>query len=413
MFLSSIRNLTTKALASNRGNVAVMFALSMPVVIGGAGLGVETTYWRYKQTQLQAAADAAAYAGAIEKRAGSNTTKVTTVAKAASGQNGFPTPATTATVTFPSTVNGVAVVNGVQVALETPGKRFFTSYFSKTAITFKATAIASATNTGQSCILALDPAASGAVNVWGSAILQITGCSVMANSISSTAVTTGGSSNTTVPCLYSGGGVSLGSTVTLTGCSAAVTDAAPAADPYAALPQKTNTCPTGSKSASGGGALTPGNYCSGFKITSKDATLAPGDYIVDGDFEIKGNPTITGDGVTIHLMNDGRVNINGNAKVQLKAPTTGVYAGILFFGNRSSTSVTDNKLNGTADSLLTGVAYFPSQPVTWQGNFSGINGCAQVVAKTVQWTGNATIKQDCTSLGMQPVPMPGTVRLVG
>jgi Flp pilus assembly protein TadG len=28
-----------------RGNVAIMFALFLPVIIGGAGFGVETTYW--------------------------------------------------------------------------------------------------------------------------------------------------------------------------------------------------------------------------------------------------------------------------------------------------------------------------------------------------------------------------------
>ncbi|MER8955396.1 hypothetical protein NKH98_22120, partial [Mesorhizobium sp. M0833] len=27
------------------GNVATIFALSLPIVVGGAGLGVETSYW--------------------------------------------------------------------------------------------------------------------------------------------------------------------------------------------------------------------------------------------------------------------------------------------------------------------------------------------------------------------------------
>ena len=30
---------------SERGNVAIIFALTLPIVAGGAGLGVETSYW--------------------------------------------------------------------------------------------------------------------------------------------------------------------------------------------------------------------------------------------------------------------------------------------------------------------------------------------------------------------------------
>ena len=36
----------------NKGNIAVMAALTMPVIVGGAGLGVETGYWYYEQLRL-------------------------------------------------------------------------------------------------------------------------------------------------------------------------------------------------------------------------------------------------------------------------------------------------------------------------------------------------------------------------
>ena len=67
--------------------------------------------------------------------------------------------------------------------------------------------------------------------------------------------------------------------------------------------------------------------------------------------------------------------------------------------------------NGTADSSLTGTLYFPSQTVAYKGNFSGQSGCTQVVAGIVQWTGNASVNVDCTSLGMQPVPAVSVVKL--
>ena len=46
------------------GNVAVMTALALPVLLGAAGLGVETSYWYVTQRAMQNAADSAAVAAA-------------------------------------------------------------------------------------------------------------------------------------------------------------------------------------------------------------------------------------------------------------------------------------------------------------------------------------------------------------
>ena len=69
--------------------------------------------------------------------------------------------------------------------------------------------------------------------------------------------------------------------------------------------------------------------------------------------------------------------------------------------------------NSTAlrNSELTGAIYFASQAVEYLGNFSGIGGCTRIVARTVEWTGNATINQDCTALGIPPIPAMQLVKL--
>ena len=41
--------------SDRRGNVAITFALSMPLVVGGLGFGAETGYWYYQQLRLQQA----------------------------------------------------------------------------------------------------------------------------------------------------------------------------------------------------------------------------------------------------------------------------------------------------------------------------------------------------------------------
>jgi Flp pilus assembly protein TadG len=49
---------------NSRANVATLFALTAPILIGALGLGVETAYWYVDQRGMQNAADAAAIAAA-------------------------------------------------------------------------------------------------------------------------------------------------------------------------------------------------------------------------------------------------------------------------------------------------------------------------------------------------------------
>ena len=111
------------------------------------------------------------------------------------------------------------------------------------------------------------------------------------------------------------------------------------------------------------------------------------------------------------MSGSNTVSMNGNATVTLSAPTLGTYSGMLFYGDRAGTAA-QSTFNGTANSLLTGAIYFPRQQVNYLGNFSGLNGCTQVVADTIQWSGNSTINQDCTSLGMKDIPAAQAVAVV-
>ena len=156
--------------------------------------------------------------------------------------------------------------------------------------------------------------------------------------------------------------------------------------------------------------MQPGVYSNGLNLTGTK-NLQPGVYIVTGgSVSVGANANITGSGVTIYVANGVDVKMNANGYVNLSAPTSGPYSGVLFFGARDGTgSVT---MNGTAASLLTGSIYFPNQNVSYLGNFSGSGGCTQVVAKTVSWSGTTSIAQDCTTYGMASIPSQKTVMLV-
>jgi hypothetical protein len=145
---------------------------------------------------------------------------------------------------------------------------------------------------------------------------------------------------------------------------------------------------------------------------SGNVSLSPGVYVIQGgDFKVNSNAQISGDGVIIYLAGSSRVSMNGNASVRLSAPTSGTYSGVLFYGDRANLGGS-NTFNGTANSLLTGALYFPKQEVDYLGNFSGNGGCTQVVANTIQWSGNTSISQDCTSHGMKDIPAAQSVQLV-
>ena len=394
--------------AEEDGNVAIIFALCLPIVIGGAGLGVETSYWYYSDLKLQATADASAYAGALEKISGSGKPAIISAATLAATSNDFQTSTGQIDVFTPPSTGPNTNKAAVEVILHQRLDRFFTSIFSQTPVIAQARAVAVIGEAQKACILALDPSSSNAALFSGSSDVELTGCSVMANSIDSDAIKLQGSARLRVDCLISAGGMDLGNGAVKTVCATPITQALPADDPFVDVPTPPSSRPCQNAKST---TLQPGTYCNGLSL-SGNVSLAPGIYVIeDGDFKVNANAHVHGEGVTIYLAGTSRVSINGNATVQLSAPTSGPYSGILFFGDRSNVGGS-NTFNGTADSLLTGALYFAKQQVRYLGNFSGIGGCSQIVAGTIEWSGNTSIKQDCTSLGMRDLPATRSVQLV-
>ncbi|AZO70402.1 MAG: hypothetical protein E5V92_21835 [Mesorhizobium sp.] len=403
------RNFVSRRLRSGEGgNVATIFALTLPIVVGGAGLGVETSYWYYSSLKLQATADAAAYAGALEKIAGSDTAAITAAATTSATENGLGTG--TITVHTPPTSGPNTANKAVEVILNQDLDRMFTSIFSQSKVPEQARAVALITDGAYACNRALSPSASQAVSISGNTSLKQIGCVIMANSIASDAIKVQGSATLQTDCLIAVGGVSLSTTPTMV-CKAPITGALPAADPYASLPTPaaSSQCSkvNGSKTSQ---TLQEGTYCNGMDLKG-NVTLSPGVYVVQGPLKINAGAVVSGTGVTIFMAGSNTVSMNGNATVTLSAQTSGTYSGVLFYGDRTGTNAS-NTFNGTADSLLTGAIYFPRQQVDYLGNFSGTGGCTQVVADTIQWSGSTTIKQDCTSLGMKNIPAAQSIAIV-
>ncbi|RWH57430.1 MAG: hypothetical protein EOQ83_27405 [Mesorhizobium sp.] len=387
------------------GNVATIFALTLPIV--------ETSYWYYSSLKLQATADAAAYAGALEKIQGSDTATITAAATQSATDNGLGNG--TITVHTPPTSGPNTAKKAVEVILNQNLDRMFTSIFTQTKVPEQARAVALITDASKACVLALNKSASQAALFSGSTSVKLTGCSVMSNSSAADAIKVQGSAGLQADCLISVGGVSLNNPVTTT-CKSPITQALPASDPFSSLPApSTSGSCQNVNSGKSTQTIQPGTYCNGMNLNGNVA-LSSGTYVVQGNLKINAGAVITcaapcTNGVTIYMTGSNTISMNGNATVTLSAPTSGTYSGVLFYGDRTGNAA-QSTFNGTATSSLTGAIYFPKQQVNYLGNFSGANGCTQVVADTIQWSGNSTINQNCSSLGLQDIPAAPSVAIV-
>jgi hypothetical protein len=135
-------------------------------------------------------------------------------------------------------------------------------------------------------------------------------------------------------------------------------------------------------------------------------------YIIDGgELDISSTASINGSGVTFFLTNGARLNINGAAVINLAAPTSGTYSGLLFFGDRTGTPVS-NLLNGSAGSVFNGATYFPNDHLEIRGSNSVGAGCTQFIARTLDLRGSSGAGVDCSTSGTTSLDIMGKVRLV-
>src|SRR6185369_7999281 len=95
--------------------------------------------------------------------------------------------------------------------------------------------------------------------------------------------------------------------------------------------------------------------------------LNPGTYYVRGNVNLGSQTSLSGTGVTIYLEN-GYINMQGGATVNLTAPTSGYYQGILVYQARGNTN--GSTLVGGSGQLMNGVLYFPSSNLTYTGGTS-------------------------------------------
>ncbi len=412
-FLSFLRRFR----GDRRGASVLVFALTLPIMIGFLGLGSEVAYWYVNQRTMQTAADFGAFSAAVDLRGGKLDSYAMVEGKSEALDNGADAATDTVTVNIPPLSGAITTSDAAEVIIVRSLPRLFSAIFVDEPMSITARGVAQYSAGNSACFVALRRSADFAVDISGSADIILHGCDVQSNSSSADAARITGSATLTTGCISAAGGISASAGLTLTDCSVPDEGAALSLDPYESLPMPdlTGPCatlPAGSPTAAH--TFSPGRYCGGLTLQGTE-TLQPGVYIIDGgDFEINSTAVVNGTDVTFILTGGGTVSMNGAAEINLAAPTDPAdpYVGILFYQDRDEPDAT-NSINGNSDSNFEGVFYFPSQGVTFNGTSAAGPGCMLLVANTVKVTGTSTLGNNCVgSSFFGDVTSAGYVRLV-
>lgn len=411
------------------GGIAIMAALLMPVLTLGIGLGAETGYYYMTQRNLQNAADLAAHAGAVRLRAGDDDAAIYAAALHVATVAGFMVDAGTIVVNAPP-MRGPNFGNeaSVEVLLSKIQNRFFSGIIETEPVQIGARAVASVLSTGSSaCVLALSPTASRAITVSGSTDVSLEGCDVASNSNAPDAFWMSNSSaKLAVDCIHTVGGAISSHNLTLQQCDMPQVNAPVVRDPYADLaePETSIDCEKDVKVSvfnptqwhpSGMPAM---RICGGLDIKSK-VVFNPGLYIIDGgDLTMNANGEVSSadvgvaaEGVTFFLTGNSKLLFNGNGSLNIQAPSTGPYAGILFFGSRQQNGL-KHEVRGNFGSTTQGALYAPTSEISFSGNSTATNGCTQIIGLTVEFTGNSSLRSSCSTENGRIIETNVSVRIV-
>jgi hypothetical protein len=161
-------------------------------------------------------------------------------------------------------------------------------------------------------------------------------------------------------------------------------------------------------SGSNSRTLNPGVYNGGISMSgSSSLTLNPGVYYINGGIGMSGPSSISGTGVFIYNTGTGAVNLSGTGNISLSPMSSGTYAGLTMFQDRSKT--TSATMSGGSNISNTGTFYFPSATLTLSGS-SGVSVVgAQVIAKNLAFSGTSGIK---VTYGSSVASRPSTFALI-
>jgi hypothetical protein len=442
------------SLKEETGQTLVLVALGMTVLMGFVALAVDIGVMFHARRNMQIAADAGAVAAALDYKYNTSVASAETAGCAAVAANGVSGTCSTGSCTGVTTtticvnlppIHGYHESTGyAEVIVNKPVPTLFMQILKIHSLDVPARAVAgSGANTG--CIWTL-AAAGDDVSLTGSGSISAPTCPIYDDSAASNAMTITGSGSISASSIGIVGS-NPGYSVTGSGSISPdppTTGIGPAADPLTLSPP---TIPTGTCSSSctvsntGSGNLTigPGTYNSISNTGSGTLTLTAGNYIINGNLTntgsgsliidggasytitVTGNFTTTGSGSvsfgssylvivegTLSLTGSGALTapsitfytlgadtLTGSGSMNITAPTSGAYNGVLIYQPSSDTSAMS--VTGSGGDKITGILYAPAAPLTLTGSGS-VNVTLDMIVDRMSVTGSGSINDSNYSL---------------
>ena len=406
------------------GQVLISTTLAMVVLIGFAGLAVDMGILRYQRRVQQSAADAAAIAGATDLPS-----NYRTGAMNAAAANGFTDNTTGGDCGVPPANLAVGFVNvgvcappiagphagqqGYVEAYVSAGQpTFFMRILGVNKKTITARSVATNKSTGTNgapygCMYAIGSPGNPVqgMTLQDASIVFAPSCAIVDNGdyTSSGAIT---ASSFGVSGANHGGEGRVTCTGGASSCPSFNSPAA--ADPLAAYTPPCSPCSggtdisiTGRGNFSGAGAryargtytVSPGTYHA-ITISARrgeNVVFRPGSYVINGagGLRVTGNANISGNDVSFYFTGRSTINVTGRPTLNLSAPASGQYAGMLLWQARADTA---HPSLSAATGSLNGILYFPSDQLSFAANTTLNVGVVVAASVSAGDGANLTIK---------------------
>jgi hypothetical protein len=374
--------LSVRSRDNENGQVLVLAALGMTVLMGFMALATDLGILFRARRDLQIAADAAAVAGALDYLYNGSSNSATAAGRAASSANGVTnaTGGAVVTISVPPAGGPNAGNNSyVEATVTKPHRTVFMGMFGFSSVTVGARAVAGTPTTGQACIWLM--ANSGmALDLQGAYSILATSCGIYVNSPSSNALNVTGN-----------GGILNASFLDVVGNSPpshqtsptpATINAAPRTSPWGNLtgPTPTSGCTTTDSTTTSISSTVAGpglnsSICYTKAVTLNGATLGAGTYMFEKGVTVSGTVTVNSGTLDIY---SGTFN-QGNAILNVTAPTSGIYNGIAIMQPLTNTTQLQVQF-GSSNQTLDGYIYAPGAEVYLQDNGGGIVATGIVAA---------------------------------
>jgi hypothetical protein len=391
---------------ASTGNIAMMTALTAPLLLAGIGAAVDYGTLSMKITQLNELADSAAIGGAKElSLAGSSDQSIASTVKTYLAEEGK------SNISFTLKIDRKA--GSLNVALEEQWTPFFAQFLDAGITPIRVQATASLVGSSSICILALEDSATKALHLDKSAKITAKNCGVYSNSLHAQGIRLDMDSSIKASLICSAGGIKARSSAF---SPAPIADCPPVQDPLAGRkPPAFGGCDySDMKVVSGNKALEPGTYCGGLEVSgTANVSFNPGIYVIkNGPFKVADTAHIDGQHVGFYLSGEASIiDFSGNSTISLSGATDKEMAGLLFFEDRSVSLDRKHRIGSANASELTGTIYL-SRGSLWVDPNSSVaedSAYTAIIAHKLELNEGPDLVMN-SNYGATDVPVPAGVR---